>query len=501
LNEVLPTATWGQNRLVGRTSRVDRVDVVIVGAGTAGLPAAIEAADAGARVELIDKQPEVGGMLHISSGQFSGAGTRRQTLRGIQDSPSEHLADVQRLSHGKANRELVSLSVTHQTEAVDWLDGLGFDFAPDTPRLVPGHELYSVPRTFWGQREGRSLLSLLERELRRRVDAGSIVLRLGARVSRLIADADQVHGVEIGSDALPANAVVLATGGYAANRELVARFLPREFRMARTACLGHATGDGLLMAESLGAATTNYGHYMPTMGQIPDPDRPGFAVNYLEARLLLIAAARTPYEVWVNARGERFVAEDTPSPEERERALLQQPDLLMAIVWDQAILAAAEPIVVPAWTRERIAAEAARGRWIWMAPTLRDLARHLKVDADGLERTLAEYNASVAAGRDVAFGRHALPLPIQQPPFYGLVSQAAMLMSREGLHVDRELRVLRHDGRPIPNLYAVGEVLGASQFMGDSFVGGMSVGPAIAMGRLVGRRLGEQVRLRRAVVA
>jgi fumarate reductase flavoprotein subunit len=230
------------------------------------------------------------------------------------------------------------------------------------------------------------------------------------------------------------------------------------------------------------------------MGQIPDPDRPGFALNYLEARLMLVAAARTPYEVWVNARGERFVAEDTPSPEARERALLEQPELLMAIVWDQACMAAADPILVPGWTREQIMAEAERGRFVWIAPRLRDLARVLKVDADGLERTVGEYNAAVAAGFDGRFGRVALPMPIVQPPFIGVVSQAAMLMSREGLQVDRELRVLRADGQPIRNLYAVGEVLGASQLMGDSFVGGMSVGPAIALGRLIGRRLGEAAR-------
>jgi fumarate reductase flavoprotein subunit len=131
---------------------MERVDVVVVGAGTAGLPAAIEAADAGARVMLIDKQPEIGGMLHISTGQFSGAGTRRQHARGIDDSPAAHLADVERLSHGRANRELVELAVSQQGEAVDWLDDLGFEFADDTPRLVPGHELYSVPRTLRGSR-------------------------------------------------------------------------------------------------------------------------------------------------------------------------------------------------------------------------------------------------------------------------------------------------------------------------------------------------------------
>jgi fumarate reductase flavoprotein subunit len=476
---------------------MDRVDVVIVGAGTAGIPAALEAADGGARVVLVDKRPDVGGMLHVSGGHFSGAGTRRQRERGIEDAPAAHLADAERISHGRGNRALMEVAIAHQGAMVDWLEERGFDFHPDTPRFVYGHELYGVPRTFHGRDDGRSLLRLFERELVSR----SIDVRLLSRVTRLLPGEhrDRVNGVEVagpeGSYELEADAVVLATGGYAANRQLLERLLPADFGMALTACLDHATGDGLVIAEALGAAVTDYGYYIPTMAQIPDPDRPGFTLAYDDARLMLVAAARRPYEVWVNTRGERFVAEDTESPEERERALLEQPGLKMAVVWDQAIMEATEPIVVPGWTRGRIEAEAARGRFIWRAPTLDELASRLGVDATGLRTTLEHYNQAVAAGEDRQFGRRALPMTVERPPFYGIVSQASMLMSREGLKVDTDLRVLRADGRAFENLYAIGEVLGASQLMGDSFVGGMSVGPAITFGRLVGQRLAAAARV------
>jgi fumarate reductase flavoprotein subunit len=95
-----------------------RWDVVVVGAGTAGMPAAIAAAENGARVLVLDKEPRVGGMLHISGGQFSGAGTRRQRERGIVDDVQQHLEDVERLSHGKANSALVRESVLRQGEMV-----------------------------------------------------------------------------------------------------------------------------------------------------------------------------------------------------------------------------------------------------------------------------------------------------------------------------------------------------------------------------------------------
>jgi fumarate reductase flavoprotein subunit len=165
----------------------------------------------------------------------------------------------------------------------------------------------------------------------------------------------------------------------------------------------------------------------------------------------------------------------------------------MGIVWDQRAMDTADPILVPAeqgWTRERIAAEAWRGHFIWTAATLHELADRLGVARYALERTVATYNQAVDMQRDAEFDRRFLPSRIECPPFYGLWSQAAMLMSREGLQVTADLQVISEQGHPIRGLYAVGEILGASQFMGDSFVGGMSVGPSMTLGRLIGQRLG-----------
>jgi fumarate reductase flavoprotein subunit len=471
-------------------------EVVIVGAGTAGIPAAIEAADAGARVVLVEKQSRVGGMLHISTGQFSGAGTRRQRERGIQDTAECHLADVERLSHGLANPDLVRESVLRQGGTVDWLQDLGFDFLPDSPRLVFGHELYSVPRTFQGKQDGRSILRIFQRELHKRVARGQIELRLATRLRSLIRNArGDVTGVHVvgpdGDEQLETRAVVLATGGYAANRDLVRRFLPADFREALTGCLDHATGDGLLVAEEAGAATTASRTYLPTMSLIPDPERPGFTLAYGAARLALVPAYRPPHEIWVNTRGERWVREDTPSPERREQALLRQPELKMAVIWDARALEVADPLLQPldqGWTRERIQLEAERGHFIWAAPSLAELADRMGIRADGLERTVARYNAAVDERHDPDFGRQFLPARLEQPPFYGVWSQAAMLMSREGLRVNPGLSVLDATGTPIRGLYAVGEILGASQFMGDSFVGGMSVGPCMTLGRYIGQQ-------------
>ncbi|WP_182909577.1 FAD-dependent oxidoreductase [Microbispora sp. H13382] len=472
-------------------------DVVVVGAGTGGLCVAIEAAAAGASVLVVDKLADVGGMLHIANGEFSGAGTRRQAARGIDDTPERHFDDVMRLSHGKADRDLVWQTVRAQGDTVDWLESEGFDFDPATPGLVHGHEVYSVPRTYWGVEFGRSVLRVLRRRLDDAVRSGSVRLLLGTRVRSAVLDDGRVTGVAgTGSDGgevvAYGDAVVLATGGYDANPALRNEFLPPGCEDAIVACLDHATGDGLAMAVEIGADVSRDGFFIPVMGLIPDPGRSGFAVDYREAFLEFAPAYRTPHEIWVNRDGRRFVAEDGTSPEHRERALLRQPGIAMHVVWDRAIAETAEPLIrngAGDWTHERMLAECERGRWIVAADTIEELAERLVVDAAGLTATVERYNAAVRAGHDPDFGRTTLPVPIGTPPFYGITSVAASLLSRDGLRVNGDLAVLNREGAPIPGLFAVGEVLGNNVFAGDNYVGGMSVTPAMTLGRLLGARL------------
>jgi fumarate reductase flavoprotein subunit len=474
--------------------------LLVVGAGTAGIPAALAAADAGAAVVLIDKNDFVGGMLHVSGAAFSGAGTRRQRARNIEDSPEQHAAEVLRLAHGRGNEQLIRRSVSVQGEMVDWLEDIGLDFDPATPNLALYHEVYSVPRTYNGVDNGRSIIRVFARELDKRVGSGAIDLRLGTRVVGLVANEDgAIDGVKTVSVSNPdteprvvrGRGVVLASGGFAANRGLLSRFLPPAYHSVIVGCLPHASGDGLLMAEAVGASTTHTGYYMPTLGLVPNPEAPGMAMSWLELRINMVPGVRVPPEIWVNRAGERFVAEDTLSPEAIERALRSQPDMRMAIIFNERILVDAPPLVGGGrpWPAERVREEAARGKVLKTASDLEALARCLEVDPVGLARTVASYNQAVRDQVDPAFGRLHLQLTIEEPPYYGVIVQGGMLSSRDGLRVDADLRVLDRSDRPIPGLYAVGEVLGSNQLMGDTAVSGMMTGPAMALGRLLGRTL------------
>jgi succinate dehydrogenase/fumarate reductase flavoprotein subunit len=463
-------------------------DLIIVGAGTAGLPCAIEAAAAGSRVLLIEKDSVIGGTLQVSGGHMSAAGARRQRSRGIADSVESHFDDIQRISEHTAHRhDLIRLAVENAPAMVDWLEDNGFDFAPETPRIVYGHEPYSAPRTYYGKDEARSTLALFERLLRPHVDSGAVTLRLGTRARRLLVDSGRVVGVETECDGVVLSArganVVLTTGGFAAAPDLFAEI---EGAPLVTAAQKTSTGDGLRMARELGAAIAGQGQYLPTFGGLPAQDDPG-RVQWAD-RPLLVATERPPWEIYVDRHGRRFIAEDDPSIDAKERALARIEGLTFFTVFDDRAVEESANIVV-GWSKDELRARAGHRAGVFVAPTLAALAEQAGIAAAGLQATVARYNQHVAAGVDSDMGRRFLKAPIEQAPFYTMRNHGITLITFAGVDVDGELRVRREDGSIIPGLYAAGEILGAAATMGNSFCGGMLVMPGIVFGRLLGQRL------------
>jgi fumarate reductase flavoprotein subunit len=199
-----------------------------------------------------------------------------------------------------------------------------------------------------------------------------------------------------------------------------------------------------------------------------------------------------PWEIWVNQHGERFIREDEESVDNRERVLLHQPDMRFWVVFDDRILEEAPPLILR-WPAPEIRAKAKDGRFVLAADSLEELAAKMEVPAAALRATVDAYNAALERGAPDPLGRQHRPLPIVQPPFYAIKQQGIVLRTWTGLRADRDLRILRPDGTPIAGLYGAGEVLGAATFSGDSFCGGMSIGPALVFGRELGQRLARQV--------
>lgn len=462
-----------------------QVDVLVIGAGTAGIPAAVFAGRRGARVMLADSEPRVGGTLHVSSGHMSAAGTRLQAERGVEDSAQAHYDDVMRISKGTANPALLKVATQHAAGTIDWLMDEGFDMGPECPVIAYSHEPYLVPRTYWGRNKARSILDVLQRLLDEAVAANQVSLHLHTRLKSLEPQGAGTWSATLATEGsetqVLARQVVLATGGYGGNPELFSRVTGHPLLSPAPAC---ADGSGLEIALRLGGRVQNQGIYLPTVAGVPQA--PGSHYVDHDRKSNLTPQHRPPWEVYVNLQGERFMVEDDPSPDARERALKQQPELAFWVVFDQAILDKAPPLFVNT-PREELLSRFDTHSAYRRADTLGELARICALPGHKLLDTMVQYNAAVTAQSD-PLGRRHLPAPVSTGPFYAIRHQGITLRCWAGLEVDASMRVIDTKGEPLPGLFACGEIIGGAALSGDSFASGMSLTPALTFGRLLGQQ-------------
>ncbi|HNP62484.1 MAG TPA: FAD-dependent oxidoreductase [Woeseiaceae bacterium] len=469
-------------------ARQRQYDFLIIGAGTAGLPAAIFAARRGASVLLVDSAQDIGGTLHLAYGMVSGAGTLAQAKRGIVDTPDQHFDDIMRLSNGKADPSITRLVADNAGDTLNWLLDAGLTPLAEHPITgLSGRPGYSVARYFWDKDRGRAILAILRRQLAPLVATGHVKLQLGTRISELITDAAGVvtgARARVGGNDLVVSAkrTLLATGGYAMNPTLFERLVGRPAYAGKS--YPFSQGDGLNMAVATGGTLRGRALHRPGTGSILTSDQ---FEGEVYARFNTRPEQRQPWEIWVNDTGQRFVREDAPEIHDREQALASQPRLRFRIIFDHNILSAAPP-GIPDWTREKLLSHFGTHSMFVTADSLASLAAKIGVDGTALKRTVDDYNAAVVGGRD-SLGRKHLPQPISTAPYYAITILGNSATSSAGVVTDNRLRVLRGDGSPIENLYAAGEVLGSGATMGDAFVPGMMLTPAFTLGRLLGGQL------------
>ncbi len=472
-----------------------RWDFIIVGAGTAGLPAAIHASRRGASVLLLEAAGKLGGTLNMAQGQISAAGTRLQEARGIADSPDRHYEDIMEITFGEADPLIIRRTVDQAPDTLNWLLDRGLVPLPDHPitGAAPGRAGYSVPRYFWGAEEGRAILKVVLEELDRELPAGRIAIRLNTRVRGLLmSDAGAVEGVRAqeGSEefAFQGRHVLLTSGGYAMNPDMFALLTGHPAYTA--SAWPHSLGDGLELAVSAGGWLRGQRLHRAGTGSILSAD--AFPAR-VYARFSTVPQNRPPWEIWVNNQGRRFIREDEPRVRARARAVLGLPRLRYVIVFDEHILGAAPP-GLPDFSRERLLEHCNSHPMFARANSLAELAAKANVDPTGLEQTVNRYNAAVASGQD-DFGREHLPAPIRRPPFYAITHLGSSATSSTGVAVNGEMKVVRGNREPIPGLYAAGEVIGSGATLGAAFAPGMMLTPALSLGRWLGMTLPVRTRV------
>lgn len=472
----------------------DRPRLLVIGAGTAGIPAALAGVAHGSDVVVVEKTSRLGGMLWASGAVLSGASSQLQRAKGIVDSPAAHEQEVWEVGRRRADRRLLRMATEEAGPTIDWLVSLGVRFeaaAPTRVGLADEHELYRVPRSYvldappeLRPYRGPVLAKVLEDRLLAEVAAGHLTLRLSCEARRLVIDdKGSVNGCVVrdadGETAVAADAVVLATGGYAANQRLLQRF-HGQFDRIISQGLDHATGDGLVMAEEVGAVLANEDLVVPMLGAVEDPNRPGFRLSDT-----MMQIGRPPAEagdIWVNGDGKRFLAEDDGSPDRCERAVLAQSGRRMYVVFDDVMRRGLTP-AVGSWTSSHFG-DPPDADLVRSASSIAELAGLMGVPSPNLVATVEEFNRAVRTGHDQALGRAVLAKALDTPPYYAVPTASSILVTFAGIRVNDRLQVLRRDGRPIEGLFAAGELIGGGQVQGDGFSSGMSVTPAIAFGRL-----------------
>ena len=485
-------ASVGLMRGRSATAQSYQYDAIIVGGGTAGLPAAIFAAKRGGRVLVIEAASVIGGTLFLSTGQMSAAGTKLQKSKGITgDSPQSHYDDVMRISHNTADPDILRLATENAAGAFDWLTDNGFEVYPHHPITGTTHDPYSHARYAWHPEGGMGILAIFEEQLQPFIESGVVTIKVNTEATQLIQDDS---GVVVGVNTLDADGktaryrgknVVLTSGGYASNSEM---FEELEGAIDYSdVSYPYSQGAGITLGQSVGGYV-RYGEYhLPAFGAIlADDDYPA----PMAALSRHYPGNRPPWEIIVDAEGKRFLQEDIPSHAAYEEALLEQPGEQCWLVWDQEIYSQAPPVISGGFMgmmpREEIPEAFDRGDHnFFKADTVEELAEKMGISADGLSNTIAKYNRSVETGED-DLGRTHLPLPIEKAPFYGVRLQSWSLSSTAGLAVNENLEVIKQDGAPVGNLYAAGELLGSGATMGRGVSGGMMVTPGIAFGKLLG---------------
>ncbi len=451
-------------------------DVLVIGGGLAGHAAALAAAEEGLDVLLVEKQEQVGGSSVLAGGSFAFAGTDMQQERGIEDSEDLLYRDLIEVGQGKNDPELVGQYVRSQLAAYYWLRDHGVEFTS-----VQAASGQSVPRSHLAN--PRTVIELLHKTAR---SLPNLHVVTGCAAERLVQDPQtrQVTGVMARQGTTEfllraRSGVVLTSGGFGQNKEMIAAFAPGKEKALLLGALGNV-GDGLKMAWKLGAGLRDMPYVKGTFGNYPQSK----AGQHLGLEAVYKGA------IAVNKAGRRFMNESLDYKRLGDYCLLQE-DALSFQILDQKVMDAS----IPGYTIFDFRRRLEQGLML-TAPTLAELAGKIGVPAAQLEATVKTYNEMVRSGSDDPFGRRHLThrfgdlVELDTPPFYAYPSTTGIVATYAGITVNPQAQVIDVFGEAIPHLYAAGEIMGG--FHGAAYMTGTSLGKATVFGRIAGKELSRR---------
>jgi fumarate reductase flavoprotein subunit len=448
------------------------VPVVIVGGGACGMVAALRARDAGAEALIIERDATPSGSTALSSGMIPACGTRFQAAKGVEDSVEVMAADVQRKNKNQADPEIVEAICRASGPAIDWLaERHGVALALVEGFLYPGHSclrMHAPP-----SKTGAALIG----NLMQSAEAAGVDLLTNARVTDLYADAERrVAGLGFerpdGSiEKLGCDTLVLACNGFGGNPEMVARYIPE---MSEAEYFGHVgnTGDAVLWGETLGAAVRHMGAYQGH-GSVAQPQR-----------ILITWALMMEGGIQVNAEGKRF-SNEHGGYSEQSVAVLEQPGGVAWNIYDGRLHELGMTF------EDYRQAEAAGA--IKSATNAQALAELVGLPGEALAGTLSEVESLARGNAKDSFGRDFTAKPTLAPPYYAVKVTGTLFHTQGGLVIDTNARVLRADGRTLPNLFAGGgAACGISGSAVWGYLSGNGLLSAVTLGYIAGDQAARQ---------
>ena len=437
-------------------------DVVVIGAGGAGVAAAVAAHDAGASVILLEKTAAIGGTTATSQGLVGGYESKFTKDMDVHYTFEEMYANLMNNASYRLDPALTSITIENSGETIDWMaDRLGMNFYA----VVPGYGPLTMMHCIEGA--GVAMKAAMETTL----SNTSIDLQLNTRATEILMNEDgSVKGVKAvrGNDTVYvyADSVVVATGGYAYNPELTVRLDPEKLGTMGIGWTG-ATGDGLIMASNVGALLT---HTNDMMCVLKDYEIMAFH-NGNSTTANVSSFISRDNTVLLGANGTRFC---------NEKDIGYMTQKLNSPVFDQMH----KDNLGYVWAISDVASLEAKGvvRGLGMefitAETFEELAAKMELDVDTVVKTLTDYNAYVAAGHDPEFGR--LLLAELTAPYAAVKVMPCEIITYGGIARNEAAEVIRADGTSINGLYTAGEASANSAYMGftitNAFVWGQIAG-------------------------
>ena len=450
--------------------KTSNYDVVVIGAGGAGFSAAITARNAGANVVLLEKMPAVGGNSLISGAEMNVAKNWVQPKLGINDdSPELHAQDTFKGGDGKGDMKVINVMTHEALDAAKWCrDYLGVRFEDDNLFFFGGHSrkraLIPVGHT------GTEFIA----KFQAKADELGIPVITNMKAEELIKDKDgRVVGVKATMDGSEytfnaKGGVVLATGGFGANPEMVKKYNPKIDERFKTTDAPGTTGEALYMAERAGAQLVNMG-YIQTY-PICDP---------ISGAIELIADARFDGAIMLNQEGKRFV-EELQRRDVLSEAILNQTGQYCWVLWNDNIGKISNTVKAHANEYEAFTKQGI----MTTCDDLKCIADFTKIPFDQLQKTVKRVSDMAGKGNDKDFNHRAGLMDMQQGKYYVIKAVPSTHHTMGGVRINEKAEALTAEGKVIPGLWAAGEVTGVTH--GTNRLGGNAYTDIIVFGRIAG---------------